>query len=45
MNRIVFSVALLAASFVAKYYMTKVLEETVEEYVNKKLAEQNAPAN
>jgi len=45
MTRVVFSVALLAVSFATQYYMTKVLEETVEEYARKKAAELNTPAN
>lgn len=45
MTRFFFAGALLAFSFATQYYMTKVLEETVEEIANKKAAEQNAPAN
>ena len=45
MNRIVCSVAAFAASFAAKHYISKVLEAEFKKALDKKLAEQNAPAN
>ena len=44
MNRVGFAIAALAAS-VAKHYMTKVLTAQFEKAFDKKIAEQNAPAN
>ena len=45
MNRVVFAVAALAASFALKHYANKMLEKKVQRALNKKIAEQNAPAN
>ena len=45
MTRFFVAGTLLAFSFATQYYMTKVLEETIEEYASKKAAELNAPAN
>lgn len=49
MTRVVFAVAALAASFALKHYANKMLDKKIEakfrEVLNKKAAEQNAPAN
>lgn len=45
MNRVVFAVAALAASFALQYYVDKKLEAKFQQALNKKAAEQNAPAN
>ena len=45
MTRVVFAVAALAASFALQHYTDKMLEEKVKRALNKKIAEQNAPAN
>ena len=45
MNRVVLAVAILAASFALKHYADKKIEAKFREVLNKKAAEQNAPAN
>ncbi len=45
MTRVVFAVAAIAASFALKHYANKMLEKKVQRAINKKAAEQNAPAN
>lgn len=45
MNRVVFAVAALAASFALQQYANKKLEAKFQRALNKKAAEQNAPAN
>nr|DAK20993.1 MAG TPA: hypothetical protein [Caudoviricetes sp.] len=45
MNRVVLAVAILAASFALQHYADKKLEAKFCEVLNKKAAEQNAPAN
>lgn len=45
MNRVALAVALLAASFALQHYVDKKLEAKFQEILNKKAAEQNAPAN
>lgn len=45
MNRVVLAVALLAASFALQHYANKKIEAKFCEVLNKKAAEQNAPAN
>ena len=45
MTRVGFVIAALAASFVAKHYVNKVLEAEFKKALDKKIAEQNAPAN
>ncbi len=45
MTRVVFAVAILAASFALQHYADKKLEAKFHEILNKKAAEQNAPAN
>lgn len=45
MTRVVFAVAALAASFALQHYANKMLEKKVQRALNKKIAEQNAPAN
>ncbi|FAA03141.1 MAG TPA: hypothetical protein [Siphovirus LN-2020-2] len=45
MTRVVFAVAALAASFALQQYVNKKLEKKVQRALNKKIAEQNAPAN
>jgi hypothetical protein len=45
MTRVGFVIAALAASFVAKHYATKMLEAEFKKALDKKVAEQNAPAN
>ena len=42
MTRVVFAVA---ASFALRHYANKMLEKKVKRALNKKIAEQNAPAN
>lgn len=45
MNRVALAVAILAASFALQHYADKKLEAKFREVLNKKAAEQNAPAN
>lgn len=45
MTRVAFAVAALAASFALKHYANKMLEKKVQRALNKKIAEQNTPAN
>ena len=45
MTRVVFAVAALAASFALKHYANKMLDKKIKRALNKKAAEQNAPAN
>lgn len=45
MNRVVLAVALLATSFALQHYADKKIEEKFREVLEKKTAEQNAPAN
>ncbi|MBF0966675.1 MAG: hypothetical protein HXK09_05900 [Actinomyces bouchesdurhonensis] len=45
MTRVVFAVAALAASFALQHYANKKLEAKFQQALNKKAAEQNAPAN
>nr|DAM98209.1 MAG TPA: hypothetical protein [Caudoviricetes sp.] len=45
MTRAVFAVAALAASFALKLYVNKMLDKKIKRALNKKIAEQNAPAN
>lgn len=45
MTRVVFAVAALAASFALKHYADNMLEKKIKRALNKKIAEQNAPAN
>ena len=45
MTRVVFAVTALAASFALKHYADKRLEKKIKRALNKKIAEQNAPAN
>ena len=45
MNRVVFAVAILAASFALQHYADKKLEAMSREILNKKIAKQNAPTN
>lgn len=45
MTRVVFAVAALAASFALKHYANKMIEKKVKRALNRKVAEQNAPAN
>ena len=45
MTRVVFAVAALVASFALKHYSDKMLEKKIKRALNKKIAEQNAPAN
>ena len=45
MTRVAFAVAALAASFALQHYANTMLEKKVQRALNKKIAEQNAPAN
>jgi len=45
MTRVAFAVALLAASFALQHYADKKIEAKFREVLDKKVAEQNAPAN
>ena len=45
MNRVALAVAILAASFALQHYADKKIEAKFREVLNKKTAEQNAPAN
>ena len=45
MTRVVFAVAALTASLALKHYADKMLEKKIKRALNKKIAEQNAPAN
>lgn len=45
MTRVVFTAAALAASFALKHYVNKMLDKKIKRALNKKIAEQNAPAN
>ncbi len=45
MTRVAITVAALAASFALKHYANKMLDKKIERALNKKVAEQNAPAN
>ena len=45
MNRVVLAVAILAVSFAVQHYVDKKLEAMSREILDKKVAEQNAPAN
>lgn len=45
MTRVVFAVAALTVSFATKLFINKMLETEVKKAIDKKFAEQNAPAN
>lgn len=45
MTRFFFAGAAIAASFALKHYADKMLEKKIKRALNKKIAEQNAPAN
>lgn len=45
MTRVVFAVAALAVSFAAKLFINKMFEAEVKKAIDKKVAEQTAPAN
>nr|FAA03650.1 MAG TPA: hypothetical protein [Siphovirus LN-2020-2] len=45
MTRIAFALVGLTVTFAAKLFISKMLEAEVEKALDKKVAEQNAPAN